>query len=296
MKQLPLALLLLLATVTFAQRTTVKLAQPGKDHGISYENPQVIIFFEQAAFTAVFSKINRKALPPEDHEAAEELFQKPVGEVHLNEAVSFMSPAHIRLLIKIINDGIGATLLSKGNAAVYDKKNGRIVKKIRYETTGTSEFSFYFTGSDIAFFNGSGRLMQPVNRSGEQAETTSETVEISTEVTTPDDTQAETRVDENKIYTLEEARPQYPGGMKELAKYMTTNLRNPAGCNGTVFVSLIVNKDGSLTEHTLVKGIGTNCDAEAIRLMRVCPAWIPAEYKGKKVKVRLVIPVKFKTS
>ncbi|HEU5291367.1 MAG TPA: energy transducer TonB, partial [Cyclobacteriaceae bacterium] len=76
------------------------------------------------------------------------------------------------------------------------------------------------------------------------------------------------------------------------------NLRYPdearlKGISGISYVRFTVNEDGSLSGLTLKKGFNRACDAEAIRVMKSSPAWIPGKQKGQPVKVRVTVPVKF---
>jgi protein TonB len=63
---------------------------------------------------------------------------------------------------------------------------------------------------------------------------------------------------------------------------------------GKVFVEFVVEKDGTLTQFTVVKGIGAGCDEEAIRIMQEAPAWEPGKQRGRPVKQRMVLPIFFK--
>lgn len=93
----------------------------------------------------------------------------------------------------------------------------------------------------------------------------------------------------NEILVLEQ-EPSFPGGERALKQFVNKNLRYPKkGCvEGTAFVSFIVNKDGSLTEIKIVKGICEECDKNAIEVFKKMPRWIPVERN-----VRMIYPVKF---
>ena len=74
--------------------------------------------------------------------------------------------------------------------------------------------------------------------------------------------------DPNKIYTAVEQVPLFPGGMQKLAEYVKTNLKYPSAARnnnvqGKVFVNFVVEKDGSLTDPKIIRGIGSGCDEEA---------------------------------
>jgi TonB family protein len=106
-------------------------------------------------------------------------------------------------------------------------------------------------------------------------------------------------IDTDMVFTVVEQPAQYPGGFEALAGHLGRNLQYPPnarrqGIQGTVFVSFVVNKDGSISDISLVKGIGGGCDEEAIRVVSKFPEWIPGMQNGKKVNSRFVLPIKFK--
>ena len=108
----------------------------------------------------------------------------------------------------------------------------------------------------------------------------------------------EQQVDEDQIFMVVESMPQYPGGDVELYKYLADNIRYPniareAGISGRVFVSFVVEKDGSVTDVKILRGIGGGCDEEAIRLVKSMPKWSPGLQRGKAVRVTYNLSVKF---
>lgn len=92
--------------------------------------------------------------------------------------------------------------------------------------------------------------------------------------------------------------PQFPGGDAALFDFLSKNLKYPEeakeiGISGKVFVSFVVETDGSITEVTLVRGIGTLCDEEAIRVVKSMPNWTPGKQNNVPVRVRYNLPIKF---
>ena len=103
----------------------------------------------------------------------------------------------------------------------------------------------------------------------------------------------------DEIFTIVEQQPQPSGGFKAFYDYVGANLSYPArasrmGIEGRVFVEFIVEKDGSLSDIRVVKGIGGGCDEEAIRVITGSPKWIPGKQRGNPVRVRMVMPIVFK--
>ncbi|MDN3587606.1 energy transducer TonB [Pedobacter aquatilis] len=92
--------------------------------------------------------------------------------------------------------------------------------------------------------------------------------------------------------------PEFEGGMKAWAKYIQRNLRYPyqaqeAGTQGKVYISFVVEKDGSISNVNLIKGIGFGCDEEAIKVIKKSPAWNAGKNKGNPVRVRFNLPITF---
>lgn len=107
---------------------------------------------------------------------------------------------------------------------------------------------------------------------------------------------------EAQVFTIVEEQPKFPGGEEEWYKFLKENIKYPSvakenGIQGTVYVEFTVNSDGSIVDVTRKSGtkeVGAGCDDEAIRVMRMMPKWTPGKQSGKNVRVRQVLPVKFK--
>ncbi|RYU92359.1 energy transducer TonB [Mucilaginibacter terrigena] len=99
-------------------------------------------------------------------------------------------------------------------------------------------------------------------------------------------------------FTDFEHPPQFPGGHQEFAKYLMANLRYPAESyskriQGRVILSMIVEKDGTVDEVKIVKGVADDIDREAIRVLSNSPKWLPGVQKGQPVRVRYAVPLNF---
>ena len=104
--------------------------------------------------------------------------------------------------------------------------------------------------------------------------------------------------DENKIFTVVEQQPEFQGGYEAMMNFIKKNMRYPAsarrmGVDGTVYVSFVVSKDGSISEVKTIRGISADCDQEAMRVVSMMPPWRPGKQNGKPVFVRFVLPIKF---
>ena len=63
---------------------------------------------------------------------------------------------------------------------------------------------------------------------------------------------------------------------------------------GKVYVQFVVETDGSIAEATVLRGVGGECDDEALRVVKSMPKWHPATFKGKPVRSKYVIPIYYK--
>jgi TonB family protein len=105
--------------------------------------------------------------------------------------------------------------------------------------------------------------------------------------------------DPDQVYAVVEQMPQYVGGLEALGAFMADNINYPtesssAGIEGTVYTQFIVNKDGSISDVTVLNGLDEKCNHEAIRVVGSMPKWVPGKQNGKTVKVKYVVPVRFK--
>ena len=103
----------------------------------------------------------------------------------------------------------------------------------------------------------------------------------------------------DKVYDIVEVMPQYPGGMPELMQYLAKNIKYPIqaqkkGIEGRVTVRFIVEKDGSISNVTVVRHIHPLLDKEAVRVIKAMPKWSPGMLNGKPVRVKFNIPVAFR--
>jgi TonB family protein len=104
---------------------------------------------------------------------------------------------------------------------------------------------------------------------------------------------------EEKVYKEVETMPSYPGGDEALYKYLMENIKYPEeakakNIQGTVFSTYVIEKDGSVTNVKLLRGIGGGCDEESIRVISSMPKWSPGMDKGKPVRVQFSLPINFK--
>ena len=109
----------------------------------------------------------------------------------------------------------------------------------------------------------------------------------------------EAKVDENGVHQVCEEMPEFPGGMAECMKYLSKNINYPEDCKkegiqGRVIVQFVVDKDGSIKDPTIARGVHPSLDKEALRVLSSMPNWKPGKQKGEAVKVKYTIPVMFR--
>ena len=118
------------------------------------------------------------------------------------------------------------------------------------------------------------------------------------EVKVKNKAQADTTKKKKSWDCIPETMPYFPGGQELLLKYLAVNIKYPASAvkakkQGRVIVTFVVQKDGSVTHAKVAKSIDPELDAEALRVVRGMPKWIPGTQLGKPVNVKYFLPVKF---
>ena len=101
------------------------------------------------------------------------------------------------------------------------------------------------------------------------------------------------------IFIDVEEPPTFPGGDSALVAYLKHNLHYPPaekekGIQGRVFVGFVIEKDGSVSSVEVKRGIGEECDAEAVRVVKEMPNWEPGKQSGIVVSMAMVLPINFK--
>ena len=104
---------------------------------------------------------------------------------------------------------------------------------------------------------------------------------------------------EKVIFQVVEEMPEFPGGMAEAMKFLAKNMKYPvaaqqAKIEGRVIVQFVVEKDGSVSDVKVMRGVNSELDAEAIRVVSMMPKWIPGKQRGKAVAVKYTMPIMFR--
>ena len=119
-----------------------------------------------------------------------------------------------------------------------------------------------------------------------------------TEVETVE-TMVKEEVVEEEVLKVVEEMPVFPGGAGKMMEYIAKNIVYPTyaienGIQGRVFVTFVVERDGSISNVKAMRGIGFGCDEEAIRVIQSMPKWKPARQRGETVRCSYTIPIVFK--
>ena len=106
-------------------------------------------------------------------------------------------------------------------------------------------------------------------------------------------------VEETKIFTVVEQMPMFPGGDGALMGYLRDNIHYPTvaaenGVQGRVVVGFVVERDGSITDVNILRGVDPSLDREAMRVVKSMPKWTPGKQNGSAVRVKYQVPVSFR--
>ena len=105
--------------------------------------------------------------------------------------------------------------------------------------------------------------------------------------------------EENKIFTIVEQMPSFPGGDAALMQYLAKNIKYPAvaedmGIQGRVICQFVIERDGSVSDVRIARGVDPSLDKEAMRVVSSMPKWIPGRQNGQFVRVKYSLPVIFR--
>lgn len=106
---------------------------------------------------------------------------------------------------------------------------------------------------------------------------------------------------QDPVFKVVEVMPGFPGGDEARVQFMAKNMRYPETAienktEGTVYVTFVIEKDGSVKDAKVIRGIGGDCDKEALRVVKSMPKWTPGQQDGKPVRVQFTMPLQFRLS
>ncbi|GHV48500.1 protein TonB [Bacteroidia bacterium] len=131
------------------------------------------------------------------------------------------------------------------------------------------------------------------------SEDNSKTAQVQTYVAPAAAVQEEEEESAQEIFAIVEEMPKFPGGDAEMMKYLYANIKYPViaqenGVQGRVTVQFVVNRDGTIVDAVVVRGVDPSLDKEALRVVNSMPKWSPGQQRGKPVRVRFTVPVTFR--
>ena len=111
---------------------------------------------------------------------------------------------------------------------------------------------------------------------------------------------SKSKLTDTLIYDFDkvDSKPDFTGGEQARIKFLQMNVKYPKialeeGIQGNVYISFIIEKDGSLSDVKILRGIGGGCDEESLRVIKLMPKWIVGKKNGDLVRVRFNLPLKF---
>ena len=109
----------------------------------------------------------------------------------------------------------------------------------------------------------------------------------------------EEEVEEEQIFQIVEEPASFPGGIGECMKWLGKNIKYPTisqenGVQGRVIVQFVINRDGSIVDAKVVRGVDPYLDKEALRVVNQMPKWSPGKQRGKAVRCQFTLPVQFR--
>lgn len=109
----------------------------------------------------------------------------------------------------------------------------------------------------------------------------------------------EEEIVEAEIFTVVEQMPEFPGGAAEMTRFIQKNIKYPmmareSDIQGRVYVNFVVEPDGSVSNVTVMRGIGGGCDEEAVRIVNMMPKWNPGKQRGIAVRCSFTVPIVFR--
>ena len=104
--------------------------------------------------------------------------------------------------------------------------------------------------------------------------------------------------EEAQVFFIVEEMPEFPGGEAALRRFIANSIKYPQiaqenGIQGRVYVQFVVDRDGSITNASVARGVDPSLDKEALRVVNSLPKWKPGMQRGKPVKVSYTVPINF---
>lgn len=271
-------------------KNRISMMNKKRSNGIG--RTKYLIFIPLAAFLMLFSNIEAVA------RITGQIAADAVAEVKEATEIALVSANAVKVKGQVIDDFngpvIGANVLVKGsNVGTITDIDGNFV----LETTKDAVLVFSFPGTktkEVAVKDVLGDLKVQLYSDG-----TIQRSQSATASPAPQRQSDTPQMVSDQIFTVVEVMPEFPGGQGELLKYLAKGIKYPViaqenGIQGRVTASFIVEKDGSIRNVEVIRGVDPSLDAEAIRILSDMPNWTPGKQRGQDVAVKYTVPVTFR--
>ncbi len=271
-------------------KNRISMMNKKRSNGIG--RTKYLIFIPLAAFLMLLSNIEAVA------RITGQIAADAVAEVKEATEISLVPAEAVKVKGQVIDDFngpiIGANVLVKGsNVGTITDMDGNFV----LETTKDAVLVFSFPGTkakEVAVKDVLGDLKVQLYSDG--------TVQRSQSATASPAPQRQSdgpQVVSDQVFTVVEVMPEFPGGQGELLKFLAKTIKYPViaqenGIQGRVTASFIIEKDGSIRDIEVIRGVDPSLDMEAVRVLSAMPRWTPGKQRGQDVAVKYTVPVTFR--
>lgn len=269
-------------------KNRISMMNKKRSNGIG--RTKYLIFIPLAAFLLLLSNIEAVA------RITGEIAADAVAEVKEATELSLPAGDNVKVKGQVIDDFngpiIGANVLVKGtNVGTITDNNGGFV----LETTNDAVLRFTFPGmkaKEVAVKDVLGNLKVQLYSDGSMSVRSSDG-------SAPQKAKNLVRTATDPVFTVVDEMPDFPGGQNELLKFLANSVKYPIiaqenGIQGRVIAAFIVEKDGSIRNVEVIKGIDPSLDQEAVRVLSEMPNWTPGKQRGQAVAVKYTVPVTFR--
>lgn len=271
-------------------KNRISMMNKKRSHGIG--RTKYLIFIPLAAFLMLLSNIEAVARITGKMAADAVAGVKEATEMHVVSA----DPVKVKgqVIDEFNGPVIGANVLVKGtNIGTITDLNGNFT----LETTKEAVLRFSFPGTktkEVAVKDVLGDLKVQLYSDGTISRSQSQS-----QATTSPAVSNTPQIVSEQVFTVVEKMPEFPGGQGELLKYLARSVKYPViaqenGIQGRVTASFIVEKDGSIRDLEVLRGVDPSLDNEAIRILSAMPKWTPGQQRGHDVAVKYTVPVTFR--
>ena len=179
----------------------------------------------------------------------------------------------------------------KKRISMLNKKRTKNVGKVKY-------LALIPVAAAMLLFNNIDVMARIVNN--RTTEASKAPVTVTTPEFVPEKTEEVSLPQDDKVYTVCEVMPEFPGGQGKLLQFLATSIKYPAEAfekkeEGRVTLTFIVEKDGSISDIKVARSVSPSLDAEAVRVAKSMPKWTPGKNKdGEIIRIAYTVPVIFR--